>query len=157
MDYSGFTDQELVGLARGGDGRAFVQVVERNVRPALAVAWEFTETLEDAEDVVQEAFRHWDGLTDRIVADTVPLLVARRGPAEWWSGMSRFSTALATGALAATIAAVSLLPAVPSDALATEQVEDALGIAPDHALTILMSEAPPRMETLVLNTTENER
>jgi RNA polymerase sigma-70 factor (ECF subfamily) len=31
--------------------------VNRYVRPALAVAWEFTDTLEDAEDVVQEAFR----------------------------------------------------------------------------------------------------
>ena len=104
--------------------------------------------------------QYWDGLTDRIVADASPLIAARRGQsAEWWSGMSRFSMALATGALAATIAAVSLLPAVPSDALAgvPEQVEDALGIAPDHALSILMSETPPRMETLVLNATENER
>ncbi len=65
MDYSGFTDQELVGRARGGDERAFRHLVERNVRPALAVAWEFTETLEDAEDIVQEAFRRTVKALDR--------------------------------------------------------------------------------------------
>jgi RNA polymerase sigma-70 factor (ECF subfamily) len=57
MDYSEFTDQDLVGRARTGDERAFRHLVKRNVRPVLAVAWEFTETLEDAEDIVQEAFR----------------------------------------------------------------------------------------------------
>lgn len=65
MDYSGFTDQELVGRARKGDERAFRHLVERNVRPALAVAWEFTETLEDAEDIVQEAFRRAVKALDR--------------------------------------------------------------------------------------------
>lgn len=33
------------------------ELVSRYLRPALAVAWEFTETLEDAEDIVQETFR----------------------------------------------------------------------------------------------------
>jgi len=65
MDYSGFTDQELVGQARSGDERAFRHLVERVVRPALAVAWEFTETLEDAEDIVQEAFRRTVKALDR--------------------------------------------------------------------------------------------
>src|SRR5262245_31343144 len=31
-------------------------LVSRYLRPALAVAWEFTNTLDDAEDVVQETF-----------------------------------------------------------------------------------------------------
>ena len=65
MDYSGFTDQALVGQVRRGDERAFRHLVERNVRPALAVAWEFTETLEDAEDIVQEAFRRTVKSLDR--------------------------------------------------------------------------------------------
>ena len=65
MSYSDFTDQELVGRARTGDQRAFRHLVERTVRPALAVAWEFTETLEDAEDIVQEAFRRTLKALDR--------------------------------------------------------------------------------------------
>ena len=64
MNYSDFTDQELVGRARRGEERAFRHLVERNVRPALAVAWEFTETLEDAEDIVQEAFKRVVGALD---------------------------------------------------------------------------------------------
>jgi len=65
MNYSNLTDQELVGRARTGDQRAFRHLVERTVRPALAVAWEFTDTLEDAEDMVQEAFRRVVGALDR--------------------------------------------------------------------------------------------
>jgi len=33
------------------------ELVTRYLKPALAVAWEFTDTLDDAEDVVQETFR----------------------------------------------------------------------------------------------------
>jgi len=33
------------------------ELVSRYLRRALAVAWEFTDTIEDAEDLVQEAFR----------------------------------------------------------------------------------------------------
>jgi RNA polymerase sigma-70 factor (ECF subfamily) len=54
---SRISDSELARCAREGDDRAYRRLVDRYVRPALAVAWEFTETLEDAEDVVQEAFR----------------------------------------------------------------------------------------------------
>lgn len=65
MHYTSWTDQELVGRARAGDERAFRHLVERTVRPALAVAWEFTETLEDAEDIVQDAFKRVVGALDR--------------------------------------------------------------------------------------------
>ena len=51
------SDNELVRRALTGDQLAYRQLVDRYVRPAMAVAWEFTETLEDAEDLVQEAFR----------------------------------------------------------------------------------------------------
>ena len=65
MNDSHLTDQELVGRARAGDQRAFRHLVERTLRPALAVAWEFTDTLEDAEDIVQEAFKRVVGALDR--------------------------------------------------------------------------------------------
>lgn len=49
-------DAELVRRTLDGDGAAFDALVRRYMRPALAVAWELTATLEDAEDVVQDAF-----------------------------------------------------------------------------------------------------
>ncbi len=57
MRFDGISDQELVRRALTGDELAYRHLVDRYVRPAMAVAWEFTETLEDAEDLVQEAFR----------------------------------------------------------------------------------------------------
>lgn len=47
---------DLIRGAQAGDERMYRQLVKRYARPALAVAWEFTDTLEDAEDVVQETF-----------------------------------------------------------------------------------------------------
>ena len=107
-----------------------------------------------------EEGKFWEDLTDRIVEEAKPNLAVRRDQRdEWWSAMSRFSNLLATSALAATIAAIAFLPPVRIDlpATAQEPVEDALGIAPDHALAVLMAGTPPRMEALVLNATENER
>ncbi|MGH7446322.1 MAG: RNA polymerase sigma factor [Longimicrobiales bacterium] len=56
-------DSDVDGLAaraRGGDQQAFEALVRRLVRPALAAAWEFVPTREDAEDIVQDAFaRTW--------------------------------------------------------------------------------------------------
>ncbi|MCZ6918461.1 MAG: sigma-70 family RNA polymerase sigma factor [Gemmatimonadetes bacterium] len=49
-------DAELVRQARAGSSRAFGALVTRYLRPALAVAWEFAPTREDAEDLVQDAF-----------------------------------------------------------------------------------------------------
>jgi RNA polymerase sigma-70 factor, ECF subfamily len=48
----------LAARAQTGDRPAFEALVRRLVRPALAAAWEFVPTREDAEDVVQEAFTH---------------------------------------------------------------------------------------------------
>ena len=104
--------------------------------------------------------KYWEDLTDRIVEEAEPSLAVRHDQrGEWWSAMSRFSNLIATGALAATVAAIAFLPPVPTDLPATppETVEDALGIAPDHPLAILMAGTPPTMEALVLNATENER
>ena len=104
--------------------------------------------------------KFWDDLTDRVVLEAAPDIAGRRSQrGEWWSAMSRFSTVLATGALAATVAAIAFLPPVPTNALAvvSDPVEDALGIAPDHPLAVLLAGTPPPMEALVLSAAENER
>lgn len=55
--YESLSDASLVARARAGDEDAFSHLVQRCLRPAMAVAWEFTETIEEAEDIVQDAFR----------------------------------------------------------------------------------------------------
>ncbi len=50
------TDRQLVRRVRRGDSKAFDVLVRRYMRPALAVAWEFTESRDDADDVVQDSF-----------------------------------------------------------------------------------------------------
>ncbi len=49
-------DEELVASARGGDRRAFEELVERHKRRAYHVAFDFTRDGEDAKDLSQEAF-----------------------------------------------------------------------------------------------------
>jgi len=49
-------DLELVTQARRGNRDAFGALVSRYLRPALAVAWEYAPTRDDAEDLVQDAF-----------------------------------------------------------------------------------------------------
>src|SRR3989442_16012735 len=50
-------ERDVIRGAQAGDERMYRELVSRYVRPALAVAWEFTDGLDDAEDLVQEAFR----------------------------------------------------------------------------------------------------
>lgn len=50
------TDEELARAAKGGDALAYDALVRRYLRPAMALAWQYTRRVEDAEDVVQEAF-----------------------------------------------------------------------------------------------------
>lgn len=50
------SDGQLVQRARAGDRQAFGALVVRYLRPALAVAWEYAPSRDDAEDLVQEAF-----------------------------------------------------------------------------------------------------
>jgi RNA polymerase sigma-70 factor (ECF subfamily) len=49
-------DAALVRATLAGDARSFDRLVRRYSRRVLAVAWEFTDTRDDAEDVVQETF-----------------------------------------------------------------------------------------------------
>ncbi len=50
------TDEQLATAAKAGDESAFSALVRRLLKPAFAVAWEFTGDPDEAEDVVQEAF-----------------------------------------------------------------------------------------------------
>ena len=56
MMHENATDLELVAQARRGNRDAFGALVTRYLRPALAVAWEYAPTRDDAEDLVQDAF-----------------------------------------------------------------------------------------------------
>lgn len=57
-DFSSLSDEELARRAKDGDAQAFDALVRRYLRPALAVALEFVDARDDAEDLVQEAFHH---------------------------------------------------------------------------------------------------
>jgi len=50
------SDEELAAAAQRGDAGAFDALVRRYLRPAMALAWQYTRELADAEDVVQDAF-----------------------------------------------------------------------------------------------------
>lgn len=50
------SDADLLARGASGDGTTFGVLVRRHLRRATAVALEITGNLEDAEDVVQEAF-----------------------------------------------------------------------------------------------------
>jgi hypothetical protein len=94
---------------------------------------------------------YWENLRNRIVDDGRPVLRTywqeRR---KWWSGLARFSTALAFGASAASIAALLLMPAGdPATPQAT--TADTYGLAPDDpmAVTLVTGKTPPSLETLM--------
>ena len=50
------TDEELARAAKRGDAAAYDALARRYLGPAMALAWQYTRGVEDAEDVVQEAF-----------------------------------------------------------------------------------------------------
>lgn len=50
------SDEDLARAAREGDAAAFDRLVRRFLRPSMALAWQYTRRIEDAEDVVQDAF-----------------------------------------------------------------------------------------------------
>jgi RNA polymerase sigma-70 factor (ECF subfamily) len=63
------SERDVIRGAQAGDERMYRELVSRYVRPALAVAWEFTDTLDDAEDLVQEAFHRAVNALDRFDAN----------------------------------------------------------------------------------------
>lgn len=58
------SDRQLVSKACAGDRDAFGVLVARYLRPALAVAWEYVPSRDEAEDVVQEALHRALGSLD---------------------------------------------------------------------------------------------
>ena len=91
-DLASLPDEELARLTKDGDPLAFDALLRRYLRPALAVALEFVDARDDAEDLVQEAFHraltrmeHFDeGLSFRpwfftILRNLGRNLVAQRG------------------------------------------------------------------------------
>lgn len=50
------SDEALAQASLCGDREAFELLVGRYLRPAMALAWQYTGRLEDAEDVVQDSF-----------------------------------------------------------------------------------------------------
>jgi RNA polymerase sigma-70 factor (ECF subfamily) len=70
------SEQDVIRGAQAGDERMYRELVSRYIRPAMAVAWEFTESLDDAEDLVQETFRR--------VADALHRFDADRAFAPWF-------------------------------------------------------------------------
>ncbi len=63
------SERDVIRGAQAGEERMYRELVTRYVRPALAVAWEFTDSLDDAEDLVQEAFRRVVDALHRFDAD----------------------------------------------------------------------------------------
>ena len=75
------SDAALLARGASGDGAAFGVLVRRHLREATAVAIEITGNLEDAEDVVQEAFL--------VTLDRAATFEATRPFAPWLNGIVR--------------------------------------------------------------------
>jgi RNA polymerase sigma-70 factor (ECF subfamily) len=69
-------EREVIRGAQAGNERMYRELVSRYLRKGLAVAWEFTDTLDDAEDIVQEAFGR--------VVNTIQRFDAERPFAPWF-------------------------------------------------------------------------
>jgi RNA polymerase sigma-70 factor (ECF subfamily) len=50
------TDEDLARAAKTGDAVAYDALARRYLRRAMVLAWQYARSVEDAEDVVQEAF-----------------------------------------------------------------------------------------------------
>jgi RNA polymerase sigma-70 factor (ECF subfamily) len=104
--------------ARSGDERMYRELVIRYQRPALAVAWEFTDTIEDAEDLVQEAFRR--------ALDALGSFDVRRPFAPWFFTILRNVARSAGGRLATLRRHDALDSDVPAEAPTPEEVVEHL-------------------------------
>ena len=90
MGKSELPERDVIRGAQAGDERMYRELVSRYLRRAIAVAWEFSDSLDDAEDVVQEAFRRVVKALQRFDADrpfapwffTILRNVARDGATE---------------------------------------------------------------------------
>ncbi len=55
---SAMTDEELARKAKGGDGQAFVELAHRCQHTVYRVAYRFSGSAEDADDLCQDCFIH---------------------------------------------------------------------------------------------------
>src|SRR5919198_3225198 len=120
-------EAELIRGAVRGEERMYRELVSRYLRPALAVAWEFTDTLEDAEDLVQEAFR-------RVVA-ALPRFDVSRPFAPWFFTILR-NVARNVVAARGLRVHVALGDSIPDEAPATDELVDYLELETRVAMSV---------------------
>ena len=113
------TDSELAGRARAGDREAFGTLVRRYLRPALAVAWEFAPTRDDAEDLVQDAFHR--------ALRALPSFDERRPFRPWFFTILR-NTARNAAERHARWASVPLPDDLPADGATPEEMAHRAGL-----------------------------
>ncbi|MGH2375575.1 MAG: RNA polymerase sigma factor [bacterium] len=120
-------ERDLIPGALAGDQQMYRELVSRYVRPAIAVAWEFTDTLEDAEDLVQEAFRR--------VVQALPRFDLDRPFAPWFFTILRNVARNAASASALRLH-TSLEDSVPDEALLPDELVDYLELETRVALQL---------------------
>ena len=121
------SEAELIRGAVRGDEGMYRALVSRYIRPAIAVAWEFTDTLEDAEDLVQEAFRR--------VVDALPRFDVSRPFAPWFFTILRNVARNAVQARGLRVH-VALSDSVPDEAPTTDEIVDYLELEARVALRL---------------------
>ena len=94
------TDEELARAAKRGDAAAYDALARRYLRPAMALAWQYTRRVEDAEDIVQDAFHR----AVRALADYDD----RRPFSAWFYTKRGFTMGLVSGA--SSFGAMVLVP-----------------------------------------------
>jgi len=127
-------EQDVIRGAQAGDERMYRELVSRYLRPALAVAWEFTDTLDDAEDLIQETFR-------RVVA-ALHRFEPGRPFAPWFFTILRNVARNAAGARALRLYS-ALDDAVQDEAPTAEEVVEYLEL---QALVDVRLESLPDMQ-----------
>lgn len=123
-------DEELARLAKLGDAACFDLLVRRYLRSAFALAWQYARRVEDAEDIVQDAFHR----AVRSLADYDD----RRPFSAWFYTIVRnvARSAIGKDGRRAALAPITLVepdstPAATVDPLAADDIERAIdGLAP---------------------------
>lgn len=128
------SERDVIRGAQAGDERMYRELVSRYVRPALAVAWEFAEALDDAEDLVQEAFRR--------VVDALHRFDADRPFAPWFFTILRNVARNAAGERALRLSA-ALEDSVPDEGPTPEELVEYLEL---QARVDLQLESLPDMQ-----------
>ncbi len=91
---------------------------------------------------------YWDRLTARITADAAPRVRTWHSGEPWWSTLGRWSPLLAAAAVAAVLAAATLLP---REAAAPAPMAEAFDFTPADpvARVVLSAAAPPAVPSLL--------